>query len=96
MIKTAKMSVSGEDSGVRTFAMQIGLVRESVSVEGGELSMKTLTEIACAFVDRKVSVTHFCLCTCLGCGLALPLRPLSNVIEGFTSADMEMKLRKII
>lgn len=39
------------------FVMQIGLVRESVRVDldgGGELTMDTLKEIACAFVDRKV------------------------------------------
>ncbi len=41
-------------SGVLTFSMQIGLVRESVTVEGGELTLSTLKEIACAFVDRKV------------------------------------------
>ena len=45
---------SGRGGGM-TFAMQIGLVRESVTVEGGELTMATLTDIACAFVDRKVS-----------------------------------------
>ena len=43
-------------SGGLTFAMQIGLVRESVTVEGGELTLATLKDIACAFVDRKV---HF-------------------------------------
>ena len=39
-----------------SFTMQIGLVREIVRVEleGGDLTMATLKEIACAFVDRKV------------------------------------------
>ena len=37
-----------------SFFMQIGLVREQVTVEGGELSMASLRDIACAFVDRKV------------------------------------------
>lgn len=45
-------------SGNMTFAMQIGLVREAVTVtvEGGagDLTMATLKDIACAFVDRKV------------------------------------------
>ena len=46
----------GGRSGILTFSMQIGLVRESVTVEGGELTLSTLKEIACAFVDRKVSI----------------------------------------
>ena len=39
-----------------TFHMQIGLVRESVTVqmESGNLTLTTLKDIACAFVDRKV------------------------------------------
>ncbi len=45
----------GGKTGILTFSMQIGLVRESVTVEGGELTLSTLKEIACAFVDRKVS-----------------------------------------
>ena len=39
-----------------TFSLQIGLVRESVTFEGGELTMSTLTDIACAFVDKKVFI----------------------------------------
>ena len=46
----------GARTGILTFSMQIGLVRESVTVEGGELTLATLKEIACAFVDRKVSL----------------------------------------
>ena len=41
------------------FSVQIGLEREAVTVALGgaaEFTMSTLTEIACAFVDRKVSV----------------------------------------
>lgn len=33
--------------------MQIGLTREQVNVEG-DLTLASLKEIACAFVDRKV------------------------------------------
>ena len=40
-----------------TFHMQIGLVREAVTVEGGELNLATLKDIACAFVDRKVGLS---------------------------------------
>ena len=38
------------------FHMQIGLVRESVAIEGKDLTVHTLKDIACAFVDRKVSI----------------------------------------
>ena len=39
------------------FQMQIGLVRESVAVQldGGNFTLSTLKDIACAFVDRKVN-----------------------------------------
>ena len=37
-----------------TFYMQIGLVRESVTVVDGEVTLATLKDIACGFVDRKV------------------------------------------
>lgn len=37
-----------------TFSIQMGLARESVTVEGGELNMSTLKDIACAFIYRKV------------------------------------------
>lgn len=37
-----------------SFQMQIGLTREQVNVEG-DLTLASLKEIACAFVDRKVS-----------------------------------------
>ena len=49
-------SVSLQSVGGMTFAMQIGLVRESVTVEGGDPTISTLKDIACAFVDRKVSI----------------------------------------
>lgn len=47
-------SRSGEMSKMN-FAMQIGLCRESVTLEGGELTLSTLKEIAYEFVDRKVN-----------------------------------------
>ena len=51
--------MAGEGGGKTdslAFHMQIGLVRESVTVqmEGGNLTLTTLKDIACAFVDRKV------------------------------------------
>lgn len=47
--------------------MQIGLTREQVNVEG-ELTLASLKEIACAFVDRKVrfctnSLKFYKICT---------------------------------
>ena len=55
----AKMSDSEDVKPGTTFAMQIGLVRESVTLKGesGDLVMSTLKDIACAFVDRKVGTT---------------------------------------
>ena len=41
-------------SVVMTFAMQLGLVRENVTVEGRDVTMSTLRDIAWAFVDRVV------------------------------------------
>lgn len=44
-----------------TFLIQIGLVRETVTVNldgSDQLTMETLKEIACAFVDRKVRQTY--------------------------------------
>ena len=46
-----------------SFQMQIGLTREQVNVEG-ELTLPSLKEIACAFVDRKVIDQYF-LCSAL-------------------------------
>ena len=46
------------------FSVQIGLEREAVTVALGgtaEFTMSTLTEIACAFVDRKVTVVAITL-----------------------------------
>ncbi|XP_064622260.1 serine/threonine-protein kinase D3-like isoform X4 [Lineus longissimus] len=42
-----------------SFFMQIGLVREQVTIEGGELTMASLKDIACAFVDRKFPEHRF-------------------------------------
>ena len=46
-----------------TFYMQIGLVREPVTVtrDRGELTLTTVKDIACAFVDSKVGVIFTCV-----------------------------------
>ncbi|ELU04274.1 hypothetical protein CAPTEDRAFT_105698 [Capitella teleta] len=52
----AEEDSSGSKTCLLTFAMQIGLVRESVTVElegDDPLGLTTLKDIACAFVDRK-------------------------------------------
>ena len=49
----------GGKMGLLTFSMQIGLVRESVTVDVAELSLPTLKDFACAFVDRKVNTAAF-------------------------------------
>ena len=43
-------------SGRRSFSfqMQIGLTRDQINIDG-ELTLASLQEIACSFVDRKVS-----------------------------------------
>ena len=78
----------GGKGGHLTFAMQIGLVRESVTVEleGGDLTLSTLKDIACAFVDRKVGP----------CALALAHEPLCTAERiGFETIPVQSKnLRK--
>jgi hypothetical protein len=62
---TNKMAADGGDkTNPLSFHLQIGLTRETVTVEqaeGGDLMM--LKEIACEFVDRKVCVCvlHTCI-----------------------------------
>jgi len=55
---SAEISERGDCHNL-VFSVQIGLEREAVTVALGgsaEFTMSTLTEIACAFVDRKVSL----------------------------------------
>jgi len=55
---SAEVSERGDCHNL-VFSVQIGLEREAVTVALGgsaEFTMSTLTEIACAFVDRKVSL----------------------------------------
>ena len=44
----------GGAKGKFSFWMQIGLTREQINAEG-ELTLASLKEAACSFVDRKVS-----------------------------------------
>lgn len=41
-------------SSVVNFQMQLGLQRDGVSMEIPELNLKSLKDLACNFVDRKV------------------------------------------
>jgi len=38
-----------------SFLLQAGVVKDSVSIETNQLNLKTLKDLACNFVDRKVS-----------------------------------------
>lgn len=53
-LKGLTMNEEGIKNAGMTFAMQIGLVRESVTVVEGDITLATLKDIACGFVDKKV------------------------------------------
>lgn len=42
-----------------TFLFQLGLVRDSVTVDVASLTLKTLKDLACDFITRKVSQVSF-------------------------------------
>lgn len=39
---------------VINFQMQLGLLKDTVTIEIADLNLKTLKDLACSFVDRKV------------------------------------------
>ena len=41
--------------GEVSFFLQSGLLKDSVTIEASELNLKSLKDLACNFVDRKVS-----------------------------------------
>lgn len=41
--------------GEVSFFLQSGLLKDSVTMEASELNLKSLKDLACNFVDRKVS-----------------------------------------
>lgn len=41
--------------GEISFFLQAGLLKDSVTIETSELNLKSLKDLACNFVDRKVS-----------------------------------------
>jgi len=43
------------DSPEITFLFQLGLVRDTVTVEAGTLTLKSLKEFAVEFINKKVS-----------------------------------------
>ena len=51
-MKKDKMDVP---TGDVTFIFQLGLVRDSVTVDASQLTLKTLKDVACEFIIRKVS-----------------------------------------
>ena len=42
-------------TGDITFSFQLGLVRDSVTMDASLLTLKTLKDVACEFIIRKVS-----------------------------------------
>lgn len=48
---TPTLSFGGEV----TFTLQAGLTKDLVSVESSDLTLKTLKDLACEFIDTKVS-----------------------------------------
>ena len=53
-----------DDNGAKksfSFQMQIGLTRDQINIDG-ELTLTSLKEIACSFVDRKVSACQASEC----------------------------------
>jgi len=53
------LNVPGEVS----FSFQSGLIKDSVSIETSDLNLKSLKDLACNFVDKKVS-KHYSLIAC--------------------------------
>ena len=50
---TSSMSVTGVDI---SFSLQHGLVRDTITINAAHLTLKTLKDEACNFIDTKVSV----------------------------------------
>lgn len=46
--------------------MQSGLIKDSIKLDPTELTLKTLKEYACNFIDRKVSFVMVLLWYCYG------------------------------
>lgn len=44
-----------------TFTMQVGLARDSITVDVGDLNLKSLKDLACNFVDKKVHILFLSL-----------------------------------
>lgn len=53
----ASPSESDSDIGLR-FQIQIGLVREQITVPAARITLPALREQCCSFVDRKVCIIH--------------------------------------
>ena len=39
-----------------TFMFQVGLVRDQVSMDASQMTLKTLKDLACNFINQRVSV----------------------------------------
>lgn len=41
-----------------TFMFQVGLVRDQVSTDASQMTLKTLKDLACNFINQRVSVSQ--------------------------------------
>ena len=42
-----------------TFMFQVGLVRDVITTDASQLTLKTLKDLACNFINQRVSSIHF-------------------------------------
>ena len=45
-----------DGNGQVTFMFQVGLVRDFISTDASQLTLKTLKDLACNFINQRVSV----------------------------------------
>lgn len=46
-----------DGNGQVTFMFQVGLVRDFISTDASQLTLKTLKDLACNFINQRVSVS---------------------------------------
>jgi hypothetical protein len=49
-------SIMDDGNGQVTFMFQVGLVRDFISTDASQLTLKTLKDLACNFINQRVSV----------------------------------------
>ena len=62
-----------DGNGQVTFMFQVGLVRDFISTDASQLTLKTLKDLACNFINQRVSVfAHYM-------AIQLPFRPCITI-----------------